>query len=264
MLTALGLQKSIEKYRISLLKRLFQAIKDNDLPWLEKLIEAGAEIENIRWHGCNALHEAARLGRVGMVQRLLKAEMDPTAPDLNQYTALHWAVRYDHFIVTQEFIQILGEDVNPKAAGDLTPLHWAARFNQAKAALILVHARGIDLEPGDFNGNTPLMLAAEHNHHEVAQILIDADADVNAPNFFGETPLFLAAYNGHLAMVKRLVGAGANIETKDKLGRNALQIAIEREHSVIAREEEYFEIVEYLKRFFPMSSTQNNLARNSF
>ena len=95
-------------------------------------------------YGVNALHEAATLGDVAMMEALLKAGADPN-------------VTY--------------------GAGE-TPLMLAARTGNLNAVKLLLDRAANVNGAEEFKGYTPLMFAATENQAEVAKLLIEYGADV--------------------------------------------------------------------------------------
>ena len=119
---------------------LHQAVLDNDLPLVKKLLLKGAAIDVIgsRKYGYgSALHLAVRERHVDIVKLLLDrgAEVDVIDPD------------------------------------DFTPLHNAAWNGNLEMVKLLMGA-GADIEASTYDGDTPLKLAQNNDQAQVAEFIL--------------------------------------------------------------------------------------------
>ncbi len=101
-----------------------------------------------------------------------------------------------------------GIDVNQKDFGGRTPLHLTARYGYPAVAEHLI-ANGADVDAKDNGGRTPLIEAAAHGDAAVVELLIAKGADVNAKDQDGLTPLQRAVRMGYKNMVQLLKRHGA-------------------------------------------------------
>ncbi|CAK9050773.1 unnamed protein product [Durusdinium trenchii] len=167
--------------------------------------------------GRSALHRAALKGEIDEVERLLEAGLDIEAEDNRRQTPLHLAVREGHLAVVDRLVAARAA-VEARDDWRATPLNIAAENGHWEVVQRLIEARA-DLEAkGDF-GQTPLHIATEGGHCEAAQRLIDARADLEAKDDNGETPLHHAANYGHWEVAQRLIEARADLEAKDNYGK---------------------------------------------
>lgn len=90
-------------------------------------------------------------------------------------TALHQAVRYNHFVMVRSLLR-LGVDPSAQDAIGRTPLHLVQSI---EVAHLLISA-GAPINVRDRLGNSPLHLV---NNTAVAFALIEAGADIDAVNF---------------------------------------------------------------------------------
>src|SRR5579871_5830235 len=109
-------------------------------------------------HAQELYFDAARAGRVDLLQGLIKAGIDPDARDLHGYTAL-----------------IL-----------------AAYNGQLQAVDVLI-AKGADPCATDPGGNSALMGVAFRGENKVVERLLAERCDINATNNAGQTALMMAA-----------------------------------------------------------------------
>lgn len=121
--------------------------------------------------GHTILHQAAHMGYVQAIERLIEAGADPHA------------VTYD----------------------GLTPLVFAAREGHTQCVQILLQAMDNQITPSSFL-DTPLHKAAKHGREDTVKVLLEADEpQANIRDFLGYTPLHWAAAGGHAGVVKLLL-----------------------------------------------------------
>jgi ankyrin repeat protein len=123
-----------------------------------------------------AIHRAARLGNIDIINIMLTCEVD----------------------------------VNLAKTDGVTPLLIAVDNRQLDVAQLLLD-NGAEVNKARTNGETPLLIAVDNRQLDVAQLLLDNGAEVNQARTNGETPLWFAAYDGLLAVAKLLLKRGANV-----------------------------------------------------
>ena len=168
----------------SLDEALFEAAESGDLSGINRLLDAGANVNCVLDGDGSPLIAAARHGRLAAAQLLLDRGADPNLP----------------------------------VPGDGNPLIMAAREGHAAVvSLLLDRGAGIDeMVPGDENA---LIQASGEGHLQVVQLLVTRGADVNArtrverayerPDGEWRSPLSMARRGGHQAVVAFLLAAGA-------------------------------------------------------
>ena len=88
----------------------------------------------------------------------------------------------------------------------------------------------------DWWENVPMHAAARGGSAQIGEALLEKDVGVDERNMYGITPLHIAAENGRLEFVEFLVRNGADMEGQSVLGMTALHFARENEHEdVVAR-----------------------------
>jgi ankyrin repeat protein len=240
---------------------LFQAIKNNDLETVTRLLSQGADpnakaqsiigVDNITplpfalsnrapeiaklliekganvnfrdsLMGTTALIDATMFGQAEIAKLLLDKNADVTVKDAVGYTALIYAAIGGQL----ELIKLLtenGANIN-EAAGDgsgSTALHLCSCSAETVDLLI---TKGADIHVKDTKGATPLMAKAAHCPAEIAKLLINKGADVNARDQNGATPLIYAA-KSKTEVAELLIKAGADMNAKDSSGHTALYAA---------------------------------------
>lgn len=142
-----------------------------------------------------ALHEAAREGRLSVVESLLNA--------------------------------------NPKLADrrdddDRLPIHWAVSQGYLDIATLLSGVKSFDPDVQDGSGWTPLMIAVSlKDGDDLIELFLQKGADVNATNFTGQTALHFTASKNNLDVARKLLAQKppASARIKDKRGQYAIHRA---------------------------------------
>lgn len=93
-------------------RAIYRLVKKNKLAEVKSALEAGdVNLEARSKHDCTALHYAARLGSLEMIQLLLSYFPDVNAVDSHANSALHIAIYRHHFDVATSLISA-GANVN--------------------------------------------------------------------------------------------------------------------------------------------------------
>lgn len=173
-------------------QQLFDAIEDERIDEIERLIKAGADATTIYETSptcsrapCQPLHAA-------VVKNL------PTAVDL---------------LVAAD-APLDGQDKKKR-----TPLHLAAALPGYEAMLRQLVELGATLDSINAAGVTPLYLAITEGHVENCKVLLEAGADANTRNAKGQTALQNAVFWSQTEIAKLLIQAGADVRVKDKNGK---------------------------------------------
>ncbi|MBB3912434.1 ankyrin repeat domain-containing protein [Sphingomonas desiccabilis] len=146
------------------------------------------------------LFDAARLGRVDMIETLVKA----------------------------------GADVDGYDKRGFTPLILAA-YNGQKEAVEALLERGADpCRPDAGQGNTAQMGVAFKGDDAIAARLLKTPCNVDARNNAGQTALMMAALFGRTVQVELLLAAGADTGIADATGRTAASVAAAQGNAALA------------------------------
>lgn len=118
---------------------------------VDKLINAGANVNAINSHGWAPLHVAAFVGQIAIVEALLNAGANPDETPKESYesryvlencsgaTPLHFAAYFGH----QDIVDaLLAAGANPNAASaiGLTPVYWADKRGHVEVVISLLEA----------------------------------------------------------------------------------------------------------------------------
>lgn len=126
-----------------------------------KLIEAAKQ----------KLIEGAKLGNLQLIEEALKAgaDINLTADEKYQCTALHWASMQGHTAAV-DLLLSRGAEVNAKDKSDWTPLHQAARNNKHGDVIQRLIKAGADMNARDKTGASPYDVAHKNNPQIVSFI----------------------------------------------------------------------------------------------
>ncbi|CAF0772592.1 unnamed protein product [Adineta ricciae] len=154
----------------------------------------------------------------------IKSEIEKL--DQEQYSVLHYAIRYNQLHLAQKFIEEFRCDVNLAGLNGETPLHTAARYTQTKltrenAITCLVNYQA-DISKRDYYGRTPLHHAAMRNNCTNAKQLIELNAPIDIIDQNHASPLHLASRFDATDCVRLFLEQGAQIDRQDANGNTPL------------------------------------------
>jgi ankyrin repeat protein len=209
---------------------LCDAARRGDFTLAYKLLENGADIEDISLNGRKAIHWAAEQGDDCLIQLLLNYSADMNSTDNDGISALHLACGNGHGSVVRLLLGA-GADLElcetRNDCADMpgrTPLHWAARTGHEDIVALLLDA-GANIESQKQWNRTPLYLAAKFGHVGAATVLLKQGARLDADEI--ENALRFAAAQGNLEMIQLLMDAGTDMEAAGPAGSN-LDVAVKQ------------------------------------
>lgn len=175
---------------------------------VQKLLEAKANPNALSKHGESALHHAAKIGQVAMMELLIQAKADPnTSFDRQDNPLLFLSVAAA--VGPAQFQDFCRDDGD---GGE-----YQKGTSHAVAVVELLLQAKADANRATARGNFPLYLAAERNTAEnqlaVVKLLVSAGADVNKLGDNGYSPLAVTKKNSPVFEV--LKNAGAKIIEDD-------------------------------------------------
>lgn len=170
------------------------------------------------------LHRAAERGDLPTLQALLDAGADLDAKDAAGWTPLLRAAKGGHLKALQLLLD-RGAGLHacsPRSGGNI--LHLVAHEGHAELVPFLV-ARGADVNHADDRGMTPVQRAVLKNRPEVLRRLLEAGAD---PNLGLERmkPLSTAVTFRRRELVRLLLAHGADPNASDESGFGLLHQAV--------------------------------------
>ncbi|HEX5604784.1 MAG TPA: ankyrin repeat domain-containing protein [Pyrinomonadaceae bacterium] len=182
---------------------IFRAASDGNVTAVQKLLNAGADV-NVREHeGETPLMYAAVAGKTEVVKLLLDRGADINAVSLNNETALARAVGVNQYDAVKLLLD-RGADIEKSISPDGPPLIYAAGGDDLKMVKLLLE-RGANVNSRDTDGNSALVAAAERNVSiETVRFLLKAGADRNVKTARGEGPYDIAMRYNNLALARLL------------------------------------------------------------
>jgi ankyrin repeat protein len=192
-----------------------------------------AYVQQDRKIGADRLIQAVGSDDVGQVRALLRAGVNPNAPNFWHIPPLTEAVERGRDIALIGLLLDNGANIEGRDQAGNTPLLTAAAAEAHEETvqnrleeIELLLQRGADLKAQNARGNTALALAMQPGHHRIVRLLIDRGADmmtVSAGDPF--TPLHVAAFANHTNHVLELLREGASVNAPSWLGTPLLLAA---------------------------------------
>lgn len=183
---------------------------------IELLLDAGSLVDRTDRAGRTATYNAAKFGRLDVLELLLSRGADPSrrASNAPGFTPLHVAAEYNQVAAVK---RLLAAGVSPNVRNNWedTPLMQLASMGhrtetELQVVDILV-AAGADVTLADKDGFTALHNANEAGQEALAQALIRHGADPNAPNRHNQSPWDRAMMDRVPSIARALCAAGADV-----------------------------------------------------
>ena len=211
---------------------LYEAAEVGDLTEVKRLLERGAEIDARNGDSRTPLHAACYDGHLEVVRLLLSGGAKIGARDNDGETPLHRASRSGHSEVVVELLSG-GAEIDARDRNGWTPLHHACGGGHLGLVLMLLE-RGAEIEAQTHFGKTPLHCACRKGHLDVAVALLGRGADIEARTNTNQTPLHFASHSGHPEIVVELLSGGAEIDARTNADQTPLHYACRNGHPEIA------------------------------
>lgn len=206
------------------------AIKKGDLHCLQAAFDHGLELEDVIDAGERALHLAAALNQLEVMDWLLARGANPNARGERAVTPLLRAMES-----SKEAAQrLLAAGADPKLTDEdhRTPLHKASLLRKPDLVQLLLDYPE-PINQGDWHDSTPLILAFALAYSprdkdqglETARLLLAAGADPHHFNYTGLNPLIVASQCDMVEGIELLLSYGAAIEAVNLSSETALHHA---------------------------------------
>jgi ankyrin repeat protein len=200
-----------------LLEKLGNAALFGNLPKVQQLLLAGADVNALTSKGRSPLMCASMYGHIRIMEALLDAGANPNLQGEEDGEEGMTALMYiaDNFLAnnrteTIKFLASRGADVNIQDVRGRTALIAAGENADSVKALLEV---GADPNIRDRDGNTAMMLGS----WAIRRLLRQAGASEEGLN---DVELVRSAREGNLATVNQLLNAGANVNYDDGAALN--------------------------------------------
>jgi len=224
---------------------LHWAVRNDDIPLVDKLLKAGAKVDVANRFGVTPLYLACVNGNATMLDLLLKAGADANSVSSEGETALMTVARTGVVEAARLLLDRGAKlDAREQWRGQ-TALMWAAAQQHAPMVKFLIEhgadvnarsdikkwERQVTSEPREKwlppGGLTPLLFAAREGCLECVQVLVDKGADIQVVDPDGISGVLSATINGHYDIAAYLLDKGTNPNLVDKTGRGALYAAVD-------------------------------------
>lgn len=210
----------LQNARSTINRALVKAAATGDMPILQRLLDAGADVTArsgyYRTGGLNAIASAALQGHQEAMNTLLQAVSDQNNPPADAVTlALQSAVDGGNMALFEPLLQAGADatEIDIRRAVVAGRLDIVTFILQSGASVKFdVFRRDDDVE--EF---TALQLAARHGHQAIVDLLLVNGAEIDdflhetGHQLEGATAVQLAVTGGHLAVVEQLIDAGADV-----------------------------------------------------
>lgn len=195
---------------------------------LDRLLLEDIEVNAIDGDGRSALHYAAQLARVFLMDQLLVLGADVHQQEHKRgFSPLHFTLLCGTTKTSVDLLLSAGADVNAEAHFGVTPLHLASVIGPLDILDCLIE-RSADVSRREaIYKFTPLLIATYHSSsHIVDRLITKGGADVNASTDEGLTALHLAAMLGDVRIAKTLIKWGAKVNSRHSItGLTPLHLA---------------------------------------
>ena len=207
---------------------LHSAVKRADIPLIDMLLDAGADI-NFTVAYCGdplmvalsiemELHYGQEL-MIPLIKRLLDAGPklssfveDHVSPSPQGETVVERAARTGNLELVQLLLES-GAQISKNA------ICFAARSNKIHMVELLLDA-GATLDSRLCNGDSPLQIAIQNRNHQLVTLFLKAGIELNDANDEDppvKTPLQAAAHVADIELIRFLLDAGANVNAPASL-----------------------------------------------
>jgi len=232
---------------------LIIATYEKNINMVKILLNNNADSKLPGKNGITALHIAARLGLLEILDTLLQFQADPLQTDNEGNDAIDWAIQLNqentamHLMsnIKNKGITLQGRYLINAAKNNLTSLvvHitpdttslekntlgrtalWYGAYH-GNTEIIKSTRHLNNKKSADKQGKTPFFVAVEQNCFECAKLLF-ATEGINQATKSGHTALMAAAENSNPEMVQWLISKNADLEIRTSAGNTALIYATE-------------------------------------
>lgn len=201
--------------------------KEENLPFLRRLLEKGVDVNSMDAQGRTPIHEAIHKGGVEAVDFLIKeARIDLTRPDNEGKTPVAKVLElvleenaYEKGVEILEAFQKNGMDINMTVDSEGLRIIHVAALSGRENFIDLLLEKGADIEARDALGLTPFLLVSSRGMKENVKLLLKKGVDIMAEDFLGKTASQVAEQFGHKKIARHL----NHLEEKAMIAHRDLQ-----------------------------------------
>lgn len=203
---------------------LLGAAAGGHLEVVDKLLDAGASVDASNGSGDTALIAAAMNAHLGVVRTLLQKGADPDAVNESGDSALMLAEAFGHADVAEAL-----REVTESPQQFFRNVAYGSVDSVRSSVDRYLHTRGS-------RGCTPVLVAAQHDQFEMLKLLVFRGANVEDRDEAGWTALHFAAQRGSTDMIKFLLSQQAKPNVVDESGLAPIDIAARHGHLAAVKE----------------------------
>ena len=206
----------------------YWAVRNGQVDLINKFMEAEVDIDaSETWP---ALYTGAYYGQSGVVQLLLKKNLNVEKCGPNEWTPLHAA--FDNSQVSK-ILLAAGAQVDPENRERFTPLNLAAWYHHSDTIPVLLEYSANPVHQTEY-GDTPFHHLIDDEYVSIVQEMLNiAKGSIDIEDDYGCTPLWLAVKNSSVKMVELLLTKG-EVDVNQKNGNQTLlQLAVDTENLTI-------------------------------
>ncbi|MBF0366416.1 MAG: ankyrin repeat domain-containing protein [Oligoflexia bacterium] len=234
-----------------IINTITEAIEHEDIEWIRKYLRKGQEITKANDDGLSALHVAAQMGKINMMDLLLSCGHDPNHKALgNKQTPLMLAALHGH----QEAIDLLiRHKANPNIqdASGYTLLMYAIHTEQSEiiCKLLNMPPQFIDIEIKDSGGRTALLytlslleiidlgkLRALKDDLQKAKESQNSELITHCESLLRAEQKKLNSQQRFVSIAKMLIARGAFLDAQDNELKSASMYAVEKNHIALLQQ----------------------------
>ncbi len=215
-----------ETYSVTSGEALHAAVRISNLSEIERLVEAGADVNSRDPVGSTPLLDASWIGNPQIVAFLISRGGDVNAVHGESLsTPLRFAILTGHPAVVKLLLDAGAQPDYRGRDGQTGLLLACARGNVEVAELLL--AAHSDIGATDRENNTPLDQAVLHDQPVIASVLLRDGANPNRVHpQDGRGPMHEASFKGYANLIDTLAKAGADPNLPDRYGQTPLDLAL--------------------------------------
>ncbi|PHH54709.1 Ankyrin repeat-containing protein C6C3.08 [Ceratocystis fimbriata CBS 114723] len=183
------------------------------------------------------LHQAARDGRVVLVESLLKSNSGLSLKkDNDGRLPIHWAVSSNNLEIVKQLVQLSGFDPDVQDDSGWTPLMIAVNIADSDEIISLLLQKGADINMKNFAGQSIMHFIASKKKVDLARMFLalKPPASVRIRDKRGQYPIHRAASIGSVPMIEALLKAHSPLNASDISGSTALHHSISEGHGDVA------------------------------
>ncbi len=213
--------EQVESARESARAWLFLAAKENDVAKINRLIEAGGDVDARDDYGVTAMMFGIKHGvDPETLSALIEVGAKVDARDATGESAIMYALKYsednDNLVQWVEVLLGAGANVNVRNELGQSPLMIGMSKDVSVEVVDRLLDSGGQVNARDAEGRDVLMYGLMHGADiEIIEYLIEVGSGVDSRDASGVTPLMYAArYSQSTEVVELLLGLGANIQDR--------------------------------------------------